>query len=169
MNKASAPPPAGGGQIPPGLPGIPGMNPGQQIKIATRTVPISTGGHGDMVNLTPDASRLLNNVGMTEGMVCLFVPGSTASLTTIEFEDGLKHDFPAAMQRLAPDNVEYEHDKAWHDGNGHSHVRASTVGPSLTIPFSDRRLMLGTWQQIVLVDWDNRHRTRDVILQFWGV
>jgi secondary thiamine-phosphate synthase enzyme len=121
-----------------------------------------------MVDLTPDVSRLLGNIQFKEGQVTVFVPGSTASITTIEFEPGLKQDFPNAMEKLAPRGAEYEHDNTWHDGNGHSHVRASMVGPSVTIPFHKGRLMLGTWQQIVLVDWDNRARRREVIFQFIG-
>ncbi len=169
MNRAGKPPGPDGGQVPPPIPGMPTQHTGQQIKIETRTVPLTTSGNGEMLDITPDASRLLNSVGMVEGQVTMFVPGSTASLTTIEYEPGLKQDFPAAFERIMPRDIPYEHDKMWHDGNGHSHVRASTVGPSLVVPFSGGRLMLGTWQQIVLVDWDNKHRTREVIMQFWGV
>ncbi|MCB2213258.1 secondary thiamine-phosphate synthase enzyme YjbQ [bacterium] len=169
MNKAGKPPGPDGGQVPPPIPGLHAPQQAQQIQIATRSVPVTSKGNGDMLDLTPEVTRLLNSIGMHDGQVILFVPGSTASLTTIEFEHGLKQDFPAAFDRIMPRDIPYEHDKTWHDGNGHSHVRASTVGPSLTVPFTQGRLTLGTWQQIVLVDWDNRQRTRDVVIQFWGV
>ncbi len=121
-----------------------------------------------MIDLTPDASRLLASAGLQEGQVTIFVPGSTASVTTIEFEPGLKKDFPRALEHVAPEADSYEHDNTWHDGNGHSHVRAALVGPALVVPFQKGRLLLGTWQQIVLVDWDNRARRREVVFQFIG-
>jgi len=129
---------------------------------------VATEGGGHMIDLTPDVSRILASSGISEGQVTIFNPGSTASVTTIEFEPGLKRDFPEAMEKVAPSSGNYEHDNTWHDGNGHSHVRASLVGPSLVVPFMQGRLMLGTWQQIVLVDWDNRSRRREVIFQFMG-
>jgi secondary thiamine-phosphate synthase enzyme len=97
-----------------------------------------------------------------------FVSGSTASITTIEYEVGLKKDFPKMLARIAPSEVEYEHDNTWHDGNGHSHVRASLIGPSLTVPFKNKGLMLGTWQQIVLLEMDTRPRKRKIVLQMIG-
>ncbi|MBS1261858.1 MAG: hypothetical protein MAG453_01193 [Calditrichaeota bacterium] len=160
MNRATPPPPPGA--VPPGT------AQGDGLKIATRTLPVGTDGNGHMIDLSADASRLLKSVGMSEGQVTLFVPGSTAAVTTIEFEQGLKQDLPAAMERVAPVDETYRHNEAWHDGNGHSHVRASLMGPSLVVPFTGGRLMLGTWQQIVLCDWDNRPRNREVILQFIG-
>lgn len=160
------PPPGGGGMGHPGGPTA--RRGGGGVHVVTQSLPVGTEGHGHMVDLTTDVSRLLKSVGMQAGNVTIFVPGSTASITTIEFEPGLKQDLPAAMEKLAPEEGTYEHDKTWHDGNGHSHVRASVVGPSLTVPFSQGRLLTGTWQQIVLVDWDNRSRRREVILQFIG-
>lgn len=154
----------GGPPPPPGAPG----GPSKGFRVVTHTLQIATRGDGQMVDLTPDLSRLLKSVGMKEGQVTAFVPGSTASITTIEFEPGLKEDFPATMEKIAPKGASYEHDNTWHDGNGHSHVRASVIGPSLTIPFSQGRLLLGTWQQVVLNDWDNRGRTRDLVFQFIG-
>ncbi|MFL6524269.1 MAG: secondary thiamine-phosphate synthase enzyme YjbQ [Nitrososphaera sp.] len=94
--------------------------------------------------------------------------GSTAAVTTIEYEPGLKKDFPKMLDRLVPDNIEYEHNNTWHDGNGHSHLRASLIGPTLTIPFKNRLLMLGTWQQIVLLEMDTRPRERKIVLQVIG-
>ena len=141
---------------------------GGKLKIVTQTLDLATQGNGQMIDLTPDASRLLASVGLQEGQVTIFAPGSTASVTTIEFEPGLKKDFPEAMEKVAPSDAEYEHDNTWHDGNGHSHVRASLVGPSLVVPFHGGRLLLGTWQQVVLVDWDNRARRREIVFQFIG-
>ena len=141
---------------------------GGNVKVVTQTLELATQGGGQMVDLTPDASRLLGKTGMQEGQVTIFVPGSTASVTTIEFEPGLKKDFPEALEHVAPSDAEYEHDSTWHDGNGHSHVRASLVGPSLVVPFMNGRLLLGTWQQIVLVDWDNRARRREIVFQYIG-
>ena len=106
--------------------------------------------------------------GFVHGQALVFVPGSTAGVTTIEFEEGLLEDFPALFDRIAPRGAGYQHEARWHDGNGHSHVRASLLGPSLTVPFSDGRLLLGTWQQVVLVDFDVRPRRREVIVQLTG-
>ncbi|MGB8936607.1 MAG: secondary thiamine-phosphate synthase enzyme YjbQ, partial [Candidatus Nitrosopolaris sp.] len=105
---------------------------------------------------------------LKDGIVTIFVAGSTAAVTTIEYEPGLRIDFPKMLSRIAPKDLDYEHDKTWHDGNGHSHVRASLVGPSLTIPFKDNNLMLGTWQQIVLMEMDTGKRERKIILQIIG-
>lgn len=146
----------------------PSSRSGGNLKIVTQSLDLATQGGGQMVDLTADVSRLLTSSGLQEGQVTVFVPGSTASVTTIEFEPGLKKDFPKAMELIAPSDAEYEHDNTWHDGNGHSHVRASLIGPSLVVPFQGGRLLLGTWQQIVLVDWDNRARRREVIFQFIG-
>jgi len=107
-------------------------------------------------------SKLMN------GIVTIFVPGSTGAITTIEYEPGLLKDFPNMLTRLAPKSLEYEHEKRWHDGNGHSHVRASLIGPSLTIPFTKGRLTLGTWQQIVFIELDVRSRIRYLIFQVIG-
>jgi secondary thiamine-phosphate synthase enzyme len=113
-------------------------------------------------------SDLLSKHKLKEGNLTVFVSGSTASVTTTEFEPGLRKDIPEALNRLAPEGVPYHHDETWHDGNGHAHVRASILGPSLTIPFSGGEMLLGTWQQIVLIDFDNRPRDRKVIVQLIG-
>ena len=162
------PPPPGGGGIPPGIGRVPRHSGNSGLKLVTLNLPVGTEGNGHMVDISADVSRLLKSTGMTEGNVTIFVPGSTASITTIEYEPGLQKDLPEAMERLAPQEGEYQHDKTWHDGNGHSHVRASVVGPSMVVPFAQGHLLTGTWQQIVLVDWDNRARRREVILQFIG-
>ncbi|MFH0883774.1 MAG: secondary thiamine-phosphate synthase enzyme YjbQ [bacterium] len=151
-----------------GAPTPPHGTSGGTLKVVTQTLDLATQGGGQMIDLTPDASRLLASAGLQEGQVTIFIPGSTASVTTIEFEPGLKKDFPNALEHVAPVDAEYEHDNTWHDGNGHSHVRAALVGPSLVVPFQKGRLLLGTWQQIVLVDWDNRARRREIVFQFIG-
>ena len=121
-----------------------------------------------MIDLTEQISNLVAKSGITNGNVTIFVSGSTGSITTIEFEPGLIQDFPEMLNRIAPKNLNYGHEKMWHDGNGHSHVKASLMGPSLTIPFIDSQLCLGTWQQIVFVELDTRSRSRDLILQMIG-
>lgn len=129
---------------------------------------ISTRGEGEIQDLTEKVGALVTRAGISEGMALVFVPGSTAGVTTIEYEPGLLQDFPAAMERFAPRDLEYGHDRRWHDGNGHSHVRASLLGPSLTVPIADGKLALGTWQQIVLVDFDNRARQRRIVVTIMG-
>jgi secondary thiamine-phosphate synthase enzyme len=131
-------------------------------------IAIETQGDGDMHDLTRRVAESIAASRITEGTVTVFVPGSTAGVTTIEFEPGLLRDFPDALERVAPRQARYAHDEAWHDGNGHSHVRASLLGPSLTVPIADGRLVLGTWQQVVLVDFDNRPRERRVVLTIMG-
>jgi len=138
------------------------------MKVISDSFTISMAGFNDMKDLTPIVSERLAESRLKDGLANVFVPGSTAGLTTIEFEPGLVEDFSRLMEKIAPSNIPYNHDKRWGDGNGFSHVRASLVGPSLTVPFSEGRLNLGTWQQIVFVDFDNGPRTRTVLLQFLG-
>ncbi len=121
-----------------------------------------------MINITEDVSKAVQESKVSDGIATIFVPGSTAAVTTIEYEPGLLKDFPDMMERVAPKNINYEHEQMWHDGNGHSHVRASLVGPSLTVPFTDKQLTLGTWQQIVLVELDTRDRDRSLVVQIIG-
>lgn len=121
-----------------------------------------TQGDCDMIDITKGVEDVVKRSGMTSGICTVFCAGSTGSITTIEYESGLLSDFPEAMERIAPSNAEYKHDLRWRDGNGYSHVRASIVGPSLTVPFVNRQLTLGTWQQVVFVDYDNRPRNRTV-------
>lgn len=143
---------------------------GPTLKVIAELLPVDTNGNGDIRDITDNVQRVLNKQGLMFGSVTIFVQGSTASVTTIEYEPGLEQDLPEAMERVAPSTGHtYNHDKKWHDGNGHSHVRASIMGPSMTVPFANGKLMLGTWQQIVLCDWDNRARHRDIVLQFTGV
>jgi secondary thiamine-phosphate synthase enzyme len=132
------------------------------------SIHLDTQGDSDIKDITPAVGRLVKACSLRDGTVTLFVPGSTAGLTTIEYEPGLVKDLPAALARIAPHTARYAHDDTWHDGNGHVHVQAALIGPSLTVPFADRLLLLGTWQQIVLVDFDNRPRKREVIVQIMG-
>lgn len=138
------------------------------MKVVNESLNFSTSGFSDMKDLTRDVSRKLSQTGLEDGTVTLFVPGSTGGLTTIEFEPGLQKDFPELMEKLISQKKSYHHDATWGDANGFSHLRASLIGPSLTIPFLNGRLTLGTWQQIVFVDFDNRSRSRSLILQFMG-
>jgi len=138
------------------------------MKVISDSLSFSTGGFSDMKDLTGDVSKKLAENKLQKGIVNLFVPGSTGGLTTIEYESGLVQDFFELMEKIIPSNVTYHHDARWGDGNGFSHVRSSLLGPSLTVPFSDGTLNLGTWQQIVFLDFDNRSRSRTILLQFIG-
>ena len=133
--------------------------------IRTETIEIRTSGEGDIVNISDRVQEVVSESGVKEGAAILFVQSSTSSLTIMEFENGLLKDIPKSLERLAPKSAQYEHDKAWHDGNGHSHVRSAVVGVSLTVPFSGGELMLGTWQQIVLCEFDVRPRLRKIVVQ----
>lgn len=132
------------------------------------TVKIKSKGENDIIDITDQTSKALHESEIMNGTVTLFVSGSTGALTTIEYEPGLMKDFPDMLERIAPRNIEYGHEKMWHDGNGHSHVKASLIGPSLAIPFKNKELLLGTWQQIVFVELDTRSRERNIVLQIMG-
>lgn len=137
--------------------------------IKTEKIKVKTKGNCDIVNITEQTAQAVAQSKTLTGTLTLFNVGSTAGITTTEYEPGLiKYDIAALFERLAPVNGPYEHEKTWHDDNGHSHVRASLLGPSLSIPIVDGRLTLGTWQQIILVDFDTRPRTRTVICQIVG-
>ena len=138
------------------------------MEIETYSISISTKGNCDIIDITDDVSVLIDKNKFIEGNVLLFAGGSTAGITTIEFEPGLLKDYPKFFDRIAPVKINYDHDNTWHDGNGHSHVRAAIQGASLTVPFSKGRLLLGTWQQIIFVDFDNRSRRREVTVQIMG-
>lgn len=122
----------------------------------------------DIVDITSDVQEIVGKSGITNGMACVFCPGSTGALTTIEHEPGLLHDLPVAMERIAPKNAYYRHEETWHDGNGHSHIRASIIGPEITVPVADGILRLGTWQQIVFVECDVRERKRTLLVHVFG-
>jgi len=129
---------------------------------------LNTNGDGDVIDLTPEVAEDVKKSGIVNGLVCVHVPGSTGGITTIEYEPGLKKDLPEFFQKIIPRGVEYHHDATWGDGNGFSHLRAALVGPSLTVPISSGKLVLGTWQQIVLLDFDNRPRKRKIVVQIVG-
>lgn len=138
------------------------------MKVVSDTIKLRTEGEGDMIDMTAQLSNTVKESKIKNGTVTIFVSGSTAAVTTIEYESGLKHDFPEMLSRVVPKDIEYEHDNTWHDGNGHSHVRSSLIGPSITIPIIHGKLTLGTWQQVVLLEMDTRSRNRTVILQIMG-
>ncbi len=138
------------------------------MKVVSKTIKVSSKGEDDIIDITEELSNLVKESTIENGAVTVFISGSTAAITTIEYEPGLIHDFPAMLSRIVPKNIEYKHDNTWHDGNGHSHVRASLIGPSLTIPILQGKLTLGTWQQIVILEMDTRPRNRNVILQIMG-
>lgn len=138
------------------------------MEVITEHIAIATRGNSEVVDITEKVASCIANHDLKEGNVTIFVAGSTASVTTTEFEPGLRKDIPEALQRIAPQGNRYHHDDTWHDGNGHSHVRAALMGPSLTVPFSKGEMLLGTWQQIVLIDFDNRPRDRKLVIQLIG-
>jgi len=136
--------------------------------VISKTISLQTKGECDIIDITPQVEQQVAEAGINSGIVTVFVAGSTAGLTTIEFESGLLADFQRMWERTIPRNIPYDHDRRWGDGNGYSHVRASLLGGSLVIPFNDKKLSLGTWQQVVLVDFDNRPRSRQIMLQIMG-
>ena len=138
------------------------------MTVETKEITLQSRGNCDIIDITSQVAKNVEKSGITSGTVTLFIVGSTAGITTIEYEPNLLSDFKNMWDRVIPQNIPYEHNKTWGDGNGHSHVRASTLGASLIIPFVNKRLTLGTWQQIVFVDFDNRPRRREIILQLLG-
>ena len=134
----------------------------------SKTIRISAKGNCDMIDVTTEIAREISNSNINNGIVTIFISGSTAGITTIEYEAGVISDFQDMWDRNAPSNIPYQHDQRWGDGNGYSHVRASLQGPSLVVPFTNKKMALGTWQQIVVVDFDNRARTREIVLQLLG-
>ncbi len=138
------------------------------LTVLTKYLSLDTEGEKDIIDVTRMVSEAVHESGVKDGVVTIFVPGATGALTTIEYEPGLLLDFPNMLERVAPRKMLYEHEKRWHDGNGHSHVRASLIGPSLTIPVVKGKLTLGTWQQIVFLELDIRSRRRRLILQIMG-
>ena len=138
------------------------------MKIFNTSFSIETRGETDILDVTDRLIDVLGDSGMSRGILTAIIPGSTAGITTIEYEDGLIHDLKEAFEKIAPRNGNYMHNLKWHDGNGYAHVRASMVGQDITIPFRDGRLILGTWQQVILIDFDNRPRTREVFVTVMG-
>jgi secondary thiamine-phosphate synthase enzyme len=136
--------------------------------VTTHRWTVTTTGQGDAHDVTAVAADALADSGLSSGVVTVFVVGSTAAMTTLEFEDGVIGDVDRALEQLAPRSAEYEHHRRWHDDNGSSHVRAALIGPSVSVPFVAGRLVLGTWQQITLLELDTRGRTREVVVQIMG-
>ncbi len=138
------------------------------LKIVTDYIELETSGHTEIVDITDRVQQRLSATGLTEGIANMFSVGSTGGLTTVEYEPGLVRDLKDLFEEIAPSQKRYSHDAAWHDGNGHSHLRSSLLKTDLNVPFTGRKLLLGTWQQIVFVDFDNRSRRRKIVAQFMG-
>ncbi len=138
------------------------------MKIVTDFIAISTKGDTDIIDITGNVENRLEESGLKQGTVTFFVSGSTAGITTIEYEPGLLNDLPETFDKIAPKGARYHHDATWGDGNGYSHVRAAMLGASLVVPFQNGRMLLGTWQQIVVIDFDNRPRQRKIVMQING-
>ena len=139
------------------------------MKSKAERIQVSTKGHSDVIDITERLTRIAQDAGITSGTMTVFVVGSTAALTTIEFEPGLVHDIKAALERIAPVKGEYQHHERWGDDNGHSHIRASLIGPSLVVPIVAGKLPFGTWQQAILIDFDTGPRNREIIVQMIGI
>ncbi len=138
------------------------------MAVITKQIKISSKSENDIIDITEQVADAISESGISNGTITVFVSGSTGAITTIEYEPGLVKDFPEMLSRISPDDINYEHEQRWHDGNGRSHVKASLVGPSLTVPFKDGQLLLGTWQQIVFLELDTRARARTLVLQIIG-
>jgi len=138
------------------------------MTVLSSTIHIKTRGNCDMIDITEQVAREINDSAINSGLATIFITGSTAGITTIEYEGGVLNDYKDMWERNVPSNIVYQHDQRWGDGNGYSHVRASVQRPSLVVPFANKRMMLGTWQQIVVVDFDNRARSREIVLQIMG-
>ena len=136
--------------------------------VITKHIKLKSRGETDIVDVTGEIENAVHTSKLKKGVVVLFVPGATGGLTTVEYESGLVSDLKEAFERIAPRRGEYAHNAKWGDGNGFSHIRASLLGPSLTVPFSNGQLILGTWQQIIFIDFDNRPRTRELVVQILG-
>lgn len=140
-----------------------------EFTVETYSFNVKSRGNCEIIDITNHVQKIITENNFTEGNALVFVPGSTAGITTIEHEPGLLRDYPEFFEKIIPQNKNYHHDNTWHDGNGHSHIRASLQGASFTVPFKDKSLILGTWQQIIFVDFDNRSRNREIIIQLTGL
>ena len=138
------------------------------MSVITKYINFDTRGNTDIIDITDDVSMAVRQSEIKNGIVTVFASGSTVAVTTIEYEPGLVFDLTQALERIAPQNIEYRHNQRWHDGNGHSHVRASLIGQSESFPIIDGEIALGTWQQIIYIDLDNRPRSRRLIIQIVG-
>ena len=139
------------------------------MEIITDYLSIQSKGLNDIIDITHRLDQMLQTHQFSEGQMTVFVSGSTAGITTIEYEPGLLRDLPDFLESIIPMNKSYHHDQTWHDGNGYAHLRSSLIKPSFTIPFKNCRLLLGTWQQVVFIDFDNRPRRRELVVQFMGI
>jgi secondary thiamine-phosphate synthase enzyme len=139
------------------------------MKIKTTKFKIKTNGANDIIDITNKINEIIKNEYFSEGNVLIFVPGATAGISTIEYEPGLLVDYPNFMEKIIPASASYRHNETWNDGNGYAHIRATLQGASLTVPFYNSSLTLGTWQQIVLLEFDNRPRNREIIVQLTGI
>lgn len=138
------------------------------MSVSTHYIPVKTKGDTDIIDITNQVANALKKSKLNNGTLTIFVSGSTGGITTVEYEPGLLEDLPALFDRIAPKNITYQHDNTWHDGNGHSHARASLLGASLSVPFTASHMLLGTWQQIIFIDFDNKPRSREIIIQIMG-
>ncbi len=138
------------------------------MEVKTFSFIINTNAGTEIIDITGEVQKILSDSNFTEGSALIFAPGSTAGISTIEYESGLLRDYPEFLEKIIPSNKSYSHDNTWHDGNGYSHIRSTLQGASFTVPFSGGRLLLGTWQQIILLDFDNKPRARKVIVQLTG-
>ena len=138
------------------------------MPIETKTLVVKSRGETDLINITGEVQKLVSQSKIRSGIANIFVPGSTASVSTMEFEPNLVQDFKDAIERIVPSKIKYRHTETWGDDNGKSHVRAALMGPSLSVPFKEKKLLLGTWQQIVVLDFDVPAREREVVVQIMG-
>lgn len=136
--------------------------------VETKTIKFKTKGRTDIIDLTDDVARVIEESSISSGIACVFLPGSTGGVTTIEYEPGLLKDLPQVLEELISTRKRYHHDATWGDGNGYAHLRSALIKTALTVPFTEKKLLLGTWQQIVFLDFDNRPRDRKVIVQILG-
>jgi secondary thiamine-phosphate synthase enzyme len=138
------------------------------MSVITKKIKINTKGDTDIIDITEEVKTIVSNSEMDSGIVTVFISGSTGGLTTIEYEQGLIQDLKNFFEKIIPKGVTYQHNLRWQDGNGYSHIRASLLGPSVTIPFVKKQLQLGTWQQVIFIDFDNRNRSRELVVQIVG-
>jgi len=138
------------------------------MAVTTKKIKLNTKGNTDIIDITSQVSSIVSKNDIKDGIVTIFVSGSTGGLTTVEYEPGLIQDLKRFFEKIAPKSDNYQHDLQWHDGNGYAHVRASFLGPSILVPFSNKTLQLGTWQQIIFIDFDNRARSRELVVQIMG-
>ena len=138
------------------------------MAVYNEKININSAGENDIIDITDDVQKIVTHSGLNEGICVVFIPGSTATLSTMEYENGLQQDVPHALEKIAPKNQDYKHHLTWHDDNGRSHVKATLMGPSLTLPFQNRKILHGTWQQIIFLELDTRSRKRNIIVQLIG-